>query len=78
LHRSQYVYINFQVIISITYVSIDNSLGPLARDSPCMFIYCEFVSMNTEDILMFNNFFKKYPAFYEIMLGNIVESNRHR
>jgi len=34
--------------------------------------------MNTEDILMFNNFFKKYPAFYEIMLGNIVESNRHR
>ena len=36
LHRCQYVYINFQVIISITYFFRDNSLGPLARESPCM------------------------------------------
>jgi len=36
LHRSRYVYINFQVIISITLFFIDNSLGPLARDSPCI------------------------------------------
>ena len=26
----------FQVVISITYFFIDNSLGPLARDSPCI------------------------------------------
>jgi len=36
LHRSRYVYINFQVIISIKLFFIDNSLGPLARDSPCI------------------------------------------
>jgi len=35
LYHSQYVYINFQVIISITLIFRDNSLGPLARDSPC-------------------------------------------
>ena len=31
---SRYVYINFQVIISITYFFIDNGLGPLATESP--------------------------------------------
>jgi len=35
-HLSRYVYINFQVIITITQFFIDNSLGPLARDSPCI------------------------------------------
>jgi hypothetical protein len=30
LHRSRYVYINFQVIISIT-IFIDNNLGPPAN-----------------------------------------------
>ena len=34
--RCRYVYINFQVIISITQFCIDNCLGPLARESPCI------------------------------------------
>ena len=36
LHRSRYVYINFQVVISIIQFFIDNSLGPLATESPCI------------------------------------------
>ena len=36
MHCSRYVCIDFQAIISITYFFIDNSLGPLARDSPCI------------------------------------------
>ena len=36
LHRSRYVYINFQLIISIIQFCIYNILGPLARDSPCI------------------------------------------
>ena len=36
LHLSRYVYINFKVIISITYFFIDNNLGPLATESPCI------------------------------------------
>jgi len=35
LHLSQYVYINFQVIISIT-IFIENSLGPLATEPSCI------------------------------------------
>ena len=35
-HRCRYVYINFEVIISITEFFIDDSLGPLARESPCI------------------------------------------
>jgi len=33
------VYINVQVIISITQFFIDNSLGPLATESPCRIKY---------------------------------------
>jgi len=36
LHRSRYVYISVQVIISIASFFIDNSLGPLATESPCI------------------------------------------
>ena len=36
LHRSRYVYINFQAIISITKFFIDNSLRHLATESPCI------------------------------------------
>ena len=36
LHRSRFVYIHFQVIISKTYFFIDYSLGPLATESPCI------------------------------------------
>ena len=36
LHRSRYVYINLKVIISIQLFFIDNSVGPLATESPCM------------------------------------------
>ena len=38
MHRSRYVYINFQVIISITYFFVDNSLGPLATESSCIIL----------------------------------------
>ena len=41
LHRSRYVYINFQVIFWITYFFIDNGLGPLATESPCIIRYKE-------------------------------------
>ena len=48
LHCCRYVYINFQVIISITKFFIDNSLVPLARESPCIktcrsVIICEII-----------------------------------
>ena len=36
MNRSRYVYINVQVIISITQVFIDNNFGTLARDSACI------------------------------------------
>jgi hypothetical protein len=38
LHRSRYVYINFQVYISITQCFTHNSLGPLARETHCIYI----------------------------------------
>ena len=37
-HRSRYVYINFQAIISIISFFIDNNLGPLATESPCIIL----------------------------------------
>ena len=36
-YRCRYIYINFQVIISITKFFIDNSFGTLAAESPCTF-----------------------------------------
>jgi len=58
LHRSQYVYINFQVIISITLFFIDNSLGPLARDSPCTLneksSLCLVQRINSNELLFSN------------------------
>ena len=44
-HRSRYVYINIQVIISITQFFIDDSLGPIATESPCIFIF-QFAVLN--------------------------------
>jgi len=45
--RSRYVYINFQVIISITSFFIDNSLGPLVKDSPCITILTVVLQLST-------------------------------
>ena len=38
LKRCRYMYINFQVINLITLCIIENSFGPLARESPCILL----------------------------------------
>jgi len=42
-YRSRYVYINFQVIISITQFFLDNILGSLTRDSLCIKINVNYI-----------------------------------
>ena len=55
------MYINFQVIISITYFFIDNSLGPLATESPCTSDKCLELFTN-------NDFEIKY-TYRQVCLG---------
>jgi hypothetical protein len=62
LHRSRYEYINLQVIISITSFFIDNSLEPLARESPSI------TAIYTQQLIgsvMINNV--KYSAFEKFL-----------
>jgi len=47
------VYVHFKVIISITSFFIDNSLGPLARDSPCIKIVVKELDMAVESYVNF-------------------------
>jgi hypothetical protein len=47
------VYINFKVIISITKLVIDNSLGSLARESPCILSHYVAVKKGQENKSIF-------------------------
>jgi hypothetical protein len=50
-HLSRYVYIKFQVVISITLFSIDNSLVPLATESPCIFHSSALLEFWLQDVV---------------------------